>query len=158
VDGRPLSEIAKSEQEYPLARVLDTAERVGHAGEVPEFTRRLTDPNPAVRYWAAIGLRVAGRDAAAAKESLQKALTDPSEVVRAEILTALQDARLDDAIIKLVLPAAQDTSPLVRFRAAELLGASRKLRQEEVMNALAKDSDKFVAMMAGLFARTETAK
>jgi tetratricopeptide (TPR) repeat protein len=89
---------------------------------------------------------------------LQKALTDPSEVVRAEILTALQDARLDDAIIKLVLPAAQDTSPLVRFRAAELLGASRKLRQEEVMNALAKDSDKFVAMMAGLFARTETAK
>ena len=83
--GRPLCEAARDEKDFALQRVLDTAERVGLPGQAEEFVRRLSDADPTVRYWAAVGLRVAGRDAAAAaKEALRKALGDSSVPVRVE--------------------------------------------------------------------------
>ena len=63
--GRPLFELASAEDRFPLQRVLDTAWRVGQAGEAQEFARRLADPDPTVRYWAvdrpARGRRRSGR-------------------------------------------------------------------------------------------------
>jgi predicted Zn-dependent protease len=80
---------------------------------------------------------------------VQRTMKDSSPVVRAELLTALQNARLDEATFSLLSPAASDSSPLVRLRLAELLSVSRLPRQEAVLNSLAQDSDPFVQQMAG---------
>ena len=81
------SEAARGTADFPVERVLDTAWRVGLPGQVDEFTRRLSDPNPTVRYWAVIGLRAAG-----VKDGLQEVLADESSAVRVEaagVLVAL---------------------------------------------------------------------
>jgi N-sulfoglucosamine sulfohydrolase len=104
--GRPLVDAARSEKDYPLARVLDTAERIGQAGQTPEFIRRLKDNDPTVRYWAAVGLRAAGREADVAREVLLKALADDALPVRIEaagVLFALSEERKAlDALIQVV--------------------------------------------------------
>ncbi|MCX5673718.1 MAG: sulfatase-like hydrolase/transferase [Planctomycetota bacterium] len=94
--GRPLSEAAREEKDYALLRVLDTADRVGREEQTQEFVRRLSDSDPTVRYWAAIGLRVAGRDAAAAAgDALRQALQDASVPVQVEAAGILA-AHLED--------------------------------------------------------------
>ena len=60
-DGKPLCEVASTDKDYPLERVLDTAGRVGISGQAAELVQRLSDADPTVRYWAAVGLRAAGR-------------------------------------------------------------------------------------------------
>lgn len=82
--GRPLREAAREEKTYAFERVLDTAERVGREGEAAEFIKRLSDPDPTVRYWAAVGLRVAGAEALAGRDALGQALQDASIPVRVE--------------------------------------------------------------------------
>ena len=54
--GRLIVEAVRDEAIYPLARVLDTAERVG-LRDTKDFIARLADENPTVRYWAVLGLR-----------------------------------------------------------------------------------------------------
>jgi len=83
--GKSLIETA-NDSLYPLDRVLDTAWCVGLPDQTAEFAKRLTTTGPTVKYWAAIGLRVAGHDAAvAAKDALQKALAEESSSVRIEV-------------------------------------------------------------------------
>jgi arylsulfatase A-like enzyme len=122
---RPLVELARDEKHFPLDRVLDTAWRVGLPGETAELACRLSDPNATVRYWAAIGLRAAGRDAAAAKDALQKALADKSSPVSIEaagILVAQHDdhAALDRLIA--ILISADENAVVHAARTLQLLG------------------------------------
>lgn len=123
--GRSLFELAREPQRIALERVLDTAWRVGLPGEAGEFTRRLSDPDPTVRYWAAVGLRVAGPDAAGAREALQKALDDESSPVRVEAAGILV-ARWEDraALDRLVGMLGTDDEDAVvhASRALQLLG------------------------------------
>lgn len=83
-DGRSLHEATRTEAAYPLERVLDTAWRVGQPGATDEFIRRLNDRDSTVRYWATIGLRVAGGASADARAPLKQALADESAAVRIE--------------------------------------------------------------------------
>ena len=82
---------------------------------------------------------------------LRKALEDRSPVVRAETLVGLGGTKLDEAVAALVLPMGDDTSPLVRFRLAELLGVSRAPGPKAVMDRLFQDDDPLVKAMAGIF-------
>jgi tetratricopeptide (TPR) repeat protein len=82
---------------------------------------------------------------------VKKAIQDPSEAVRAEMLAALDQAQVDDSLVAVVLPAAQDASPLVRFRLVELLGASGLRTQEKTLEQLALDNNPQVRQMAWAF-------
>lgn len=89
--GLTVRELASNDQTLPLARVLDTAWRVGHPAEAAGFANRLSDPDPTVRYWAAVGLRVSAADAEGAREALQKAMADdalPVQIEAAGVLAA----------------------------------------------------------------------
>jgi tetratricopeptide (TPR) repeat protein len=88
---------------------------------------------------------------------VQKALQDPSDVVRAEMLAALQCAQMDSEILAVVLPAAKDASPLVRFRLVELLGATAARGQEKTIDAMSHDGDALVRQMASAFIATSSA-
>ena len=75
-------------------------------------------------------------------------LKNPSDLVRAEMLAALGDVKLDGAIIRGFSGIIKDRSPLVRFRLVELLGASGLSGQEPILKYFAKDKYDLVADLA----------
>ncbi len=86
-------------------------------------------------------------------------LEDADEVVRAEMLTALQGVPLDEAIIRqLGPPLIEDASPLVRLRLVELMGAAGFSARGSIVHSLAGDPDERVRMMADGFIRTATGR
>jgi len=82
---------------------------------------------------------------------LRAVLSDRSPVVRAEMLAALGRVRLDESILMLLGPAIGDADPLVRLRAAELIGASDTPDKQTVLDHLADDPDELVSLMAKAF-------
>ncbi|MBN1417308.1 MAG: sulfatase [Planctomycetes bacterium] len=82
--------MGKDDKAYPIERITAAADLVGRgSASRPEQVRLLGDPDPAVRYWAAVGLHALGSDAAPAAEALARALGDPAPVVRVEAAAAL---------------------------------------------------------------------
>ena len=80
---------------------------------------------PTVRYWAAIGLRVAGRDAAGAQDALRKALTDESLSVRIEaagVLVAQSDERAALDLLVSNLTGGDEHEALHAARTLQMLG------------------------------------
>ena len=69
---------AQDNTKYPLQRILDTAELASslESGGTEQLTRRLSDPDSAVRYWAVLGFTI--RQQAAP----EKMLDDASAYVR----------------------------------------------------------------------------
>jgi len=136
-DGKPLCEAAGTDRDYPLGRVLDTAGRVGISGQAAELVQRLSDADPTVRYWAAVGLRAAGREAASGQAALRKAMADlsmPVQIEAAGVLVAQWDdpAALDRlaAIIsgpdELAADHAARTLEMLGEKARPVLPAMRK--------------------------------
>ncbi|MCY2930463.1 MAG: hypothetical protein NTV86_13380 [Planctomycetota bacterium] len=81
-------------------------------------------------------------------------LQDADEVVRAEMLTALQDVPLDETILRqLGPPLIEDASPLVRLRLVELMGAFGLTGPGSIVRALASDPNGRAKMMAEGFLR-----
>lgn len=144
--GRSLVELARDEKHFPLERVLDTAWRVGLPGEVGNLTRRLSDPNATVRYWAAIGLRAAGRDAAAAKDALQKALADESSPVSIEaagILVAQHHDRAALDHLAAALSTNDENAVVHAARTLQLLGGKARPALPAMQAALPKTQNMF---------------
>lgn len=143
--GKPsLKDVASSDTAYPLERVLDTADRVGRPGQVPEFIRRLSDVDPTVRYWAAIGLRVAGKDAGAGKDALHTALTDESIPVRVEAAGVLVSQFSDSDALGTLTTLLSDQTPSAATHAArtlELLGEKARPAVPEMQKALVANQE-----------------
>jgi hypothetical protein len=145
--GQPLNEVARSNRIYPLERVLDTAERVGRAGEAREFRGRLTDADPTVRYWAVMGLRAAGDEGRTAKDALRLALRDDSVPVRIEAAGLLVHQFDDAEALRELTNQLRSKSYLVATHAArtlQLLGEKAKPVFPEMRAALAADPHLYV--------------
>ena len=85
-------EMGQDKAKYDLPRVLEVAELAsnGQAGAAGEMTNRLSDSDPAVRYWAATGLLARGSAAVGpARDKLAAALKDESPFVRIVAAEAL---------------------------------------------------------------------
>ncbi len=119
--GQAMCEAAASDEAYPLERILDVADRVGKTGQVAEFSRRLGDADTTVRYWAAIGLRAAGKLAAAAEPALRKALSDPSAPVRIEAAGVLASLSGDKEALDLLAGTIGQSDPHAALHAARTL-------------------------------------
>ena len=144
---RPLNEAARDSTIYPLDRVLETAHLVGRPGQAPEFTRRLSDSNPTVRYWAVLGLRATGKDAAPAREALRKALEDKSIPVRIEAAGILVNLFEDPKALATLTGFLRHESYLVTTHAArtlQLLGEKARPVIAEMRAALAADPHMYV--------------
>jgi len=71
--------------------ILQTADMatMGNEANMPKLIELLSDKEEAIRYWAAIGFVVLGDKAAPASAYLEKALYDPSAVVRVTVAEAV---------------------------------------------------------------------
>ncbi len=77
---------------FPFARVFATADLASNLkpDALPELRKHLTDPDSAIRYWAALGVLMRGKEAVTtARVDLQKTLADPSPFVRIPAAQAL---------------------------------------------------------------------
>ncbi len=103
---------------YPLKEVMALAGIAarGKPAGLPTLTRALGASTPVLRYWAATGLLILGKQAATARQALHKALagdTSPYvKIVVAEALIGLGDTK--DAVAVLIVLA--DTSPSWQVR------------------------------------------
>ena len=85
--------------------------------------------------------------------SMTRALIgDKSEAVRAEMLAALHGAALGEHTLRVLSPAVEDSSSLVRLRVVELLGASGSPVHRTIVDYLAQDEHELVRLMASAFA------
>jgi tetratricopeptide (TPR) repeat protein len=75
-------------------------------------------------------------------------LKNSSDVVRAEMLAALGDVKLEGSIIRSLSSIIKDRSALVRFRLVELLGASGISGQDPILKYFAKDKYDLVSNLA----------
>lgn len=90
--GSTIYEMARDAKAFPFARIRDAAELASRpqADDVPQLKKLLSDPDSAVRYWAATGLlarRASGVDMASTE--LRAALKDHSQWVRIPAAQAL---------------------------------------------------------------------
>jgi len=120
-------EMGHDEKRYPMSRIMGTAELASglDGGAAGELTKRLTDPDGAVRYWAAMGLLMRG-----AIDGLRKALSDSSPNVRAVAAEALgrygsaEDLKQSLAVLIELAPADKNGAyvSLLALNALEALG------------------------------------
>lgn len=144
--GKTPWDIARDDEQYPLERILDAAELVGRPDAIDEQIRLLRDPDNVVRYWAAVGLRVAGKSAARAEQALLAALRDPVPEVQIQAAAALARLGNDSAAVETLTVGLESDEPyvvLLSARTLQLLGPrARPAHQimERVLAASAADT------------------
>lgn len=89
--GRPPYELATDERAFPVRRILAAADRASSASsDGPALSAALADDDPAVRYWAAVGMRLHGGEVVrAAAADLRRLLLDVAPTVRVAAAEAL---------------------------------------------------------------------
>ncbi len=105
-----------------LQRVADLANEM-RAENLPKLVELLTDQDqdPAVRWWAAVGLVALKDKAKPAAGALRQALNDPAPNVRVEAAEALCNIGLVEEAMPTLLKALQHDTPFVRLRAMNVL-------------------------------------
>lgn len=76
---------------FPYERIVETAEMasLGNKENLPKLVGLMEDPEPSIRFWAAMGCAVLGENATPASAELQKLLNDDSIDVRCAAAEAL---------------------------------------------------------------------
>jgi N-sulfoglucosamine sulfohydrolase len=118
----PLYDYARSGK-YPLERIMETAEMASsrNARFLKEIVRRLRDEEPAVRYWAATGCTVLGKEAAPAKEALKKLTVDPQVSVRIAAAEALYHVGEKEIAVSTLKEALGSDNLMARVQALNAL-------------------------------------
>jgi arylsulfatase A-like enzyme len=136
-------DILRAPENRGLPQRLFEVVEAGEAGHVPKLRKALRDPQPAVRYWAAVWL--GDRRTQEAEDDLRGALADDSPIVRVAAARALCRMGRAEEGLPVLIGALQDANEFVRLRAAtELdyldeiarpaLEALRKARDEDESN------------------------
>jgi len=137
-------EMARDPQEYPFERILAAADLTGRgAGKLPRLVELLSDDDPAVRYWAAVGIKALGAEAASAESALARRLDDRAPNVRiaaADALVAV-GSRLD--VMPVLVAGLRHESEWIRLRALnvfDVLGDRARAALPEIERALQSES------------------
>ena len=117
------------ESKYPLARVLEVAELASMLSPevLPVLKKSMTDPDSAVRYWAALGILMRGQPAVdLAHAELRTALQDSCTDVRITAAQALGQFGTE-ADLKEVLPFLADQGDWKKHNVFSALAALNSL-------------------------------
>lgn len=119
-------EMRTDERKNPLGELIDAASLVGGGRRaMAEQRKLLADDDPAVRYWAAVGLSAARPLPDRAVGPLTDALEDPAACVRIEAAGALVRAKRGKQALAVLIAALESANPadaLHATRTVELLG------------------------------------
>ncbi len=118
---------AVRESSYPFDRIAEIARLASERDvqNLPVFEKATSDPDSAVRYWAAMGCLILGEEATTSRESLQALLSDSSGDVRvaaAEAVCLLGDSERGLPILTQELRNKNGKIGLAAMNALEALG------------------------------------
>jgi N-sulfoglucosamine sulfohydrolase len=120
--GRAYEAVRVDPGQYPLERILAAADLVGTGPpSVPKQTEMLSDPDPTVRFWAAVGLTAQGSAARPAREALRQALEDDQPSVRATAAQALCEAGECERSLQVLVEQLRSDQEYISLRAANAL-------------------------------------
>ncbi len=136
-------EMAQDNRRYPLKKILAMAELAAGPGSValPRLKKGLNDNDSAVRYWAAMGLLIRGREGFEfGRDGLWRALRDSSPYVRvvaAEAIGKHGSPADSQAALDVLLPAADVQKnglyvAVAALNAIDELDGRAVLRKEEI--------------------------
>jgi uncharacterized sulfatase len=134
--GSPYDAVRSDASRYPLARMRDAADIANRPdpndrGKLAVF---LKDRDPAVRYWAAIGL---ASSLSRSADLLKSALSDESAVVRIAAADGLYQFGDRDAARPVLVQGMADANEWVRLQAADALDRAAD-RSADVRAAMQK--------------------
>jgi uncharacterized sulfatase len=114
-EGSTPYEMGHDESKYPLSRILETAEAASNLSRDSDtlsfLEKALSDPDSAVRYWAAQGFLIRGEEGVnSAGEKLRAALQDRSPNVRIIAAQALGQYGNDQDLSR-ALPILMELAP-----------------------------------------------
>ncbi|MCI0742909.1 MAG: sulfatase-like hydrolase/transferase, partial [Gemmataceae bacterium] len=124
-------DMGHDDRKYPLKRIFETTDLASmlQPEDLPKLQKALSDEDSAVRYWAALGIIMRGKDAVvSSRKALLKALADSAPSVRIAAAEALGKYGSDQDASKAVAALAE----LVSFKKNGLYVAVQAL------NALGK--------------------
>jgi uncharacterized sulfatase len=120
--NRPPRTFGKDGSDYPLARILETADLERNAqGNTAALIARCADADSAVRYWAVTGLGVANAATPEVVAALRARLEDGSGDVRVAAVQALHLLGEQDGLVPVLEAAMEGGGPWVRLRALTIL-------------------------------------
>jgi uncharacterized sulfatase len=138
MDGRSPYDIDPAE--FPVERILQVADLVGRGPDkTDDLLKALNDRDPAVRYWAAVGLAALGGEAKPGKDQLIIALKDESPAVRFAAAEALANIGHNGEEIEILSEGLKHDDLRVRLEAAQVLfvlGEKSRPATEELKNTL----------------------
>jgi N-sulfoglucosamine sulfohydrolase len=147
--GMPAYERAREAGGYPLAAILEIARLVGYgAHHRGRFEQALTDADPTIRYWAAVGLAAMNEDVLPSLPRLRQVfaeLSGSAKIVAAEILVRHDPPQREAALAWLAeqLDAPNEWLACRAARALELLGPRASSQRTAMANALQRRSAGF---------------
>lgn len=108
---------------YPLQEILETAEiaTTRDARHLKALTKRLTDKNSILRYWAATGCGILGKQALAAQAKLTSLLQDREPAVRTVAAEALYALGYKTNVLPVLINTLQDDNIYVRLQVLTVL-------------------------------------
>ncbi len=120
--NRPPRTFGKDAKDYPLARILETADlECGAKENMAVLITRCADADSAVRYWAVTGLAVANAATPEVRTVLRGRLEDSSGDVRVAAVQSLHLLGEKDGLLPVLEAAIEGESPWVRLRALTVL-------------------------------------
>ena len=121
--GSTAYQLAHDKSKHPQERLMAAADLANamDAKNLPQLEKLLADAEPAVRWWAAVGLTALGKAAAPAADALERALQDDSPLVRVAAADAMCNLGKDDKALPVLIKGLQDKTPFIRLRAINVL-------------------------------------
>jgi hypothetical protein len=134
--GNAIFTMTHDPKQYPFERIYDTADMASQRdpSTLPKLIAAMSDPDPAVRYWAAVGCVIRGSASTPAAAELQRLLKDTTSCVRIAAAEALckigQSDRGVDALVAEL--AAPDGDLLLTLNALDNVGDAAKPRAADI--------------------------
>lgn len=118
----PLFDYARSGK-YDVKKVIETAEMasLGDPKNLKELTKKLTDSDPIIRYWAATGCTILGDKAQPVKGTLIRLLNDPEITVRIAAAEALTKLGEKTKAVDTLIDALKKGNQMARVQALSVL-------------------------------------
>lgn len=143
--GSTPREMGCDDARYPLEDIFAAASLVGRGqGALPQLLENMNHEDPAVRFWAVLGVAALGDDAGPAAEKLVDVLSDDSSpVVRLAAAEGLLRIGAEADVTPTALEGLKHESPWVRVRAGvvlDLMGERGRAALPAVREALKRKS------------------
>lgn len=125
--------------EYDLKNIFETAEMAsrGEVKTLRKLIRKLDDPDPVVRYWAATGCTILGGQSKPASNKLVRLTEDPELAVRIAAAEALYGLGQTEIALETLIAALRSDNKMARVQALNVM----EVMGEDVAPALAEISN-----------------